>query len=106
MIWQSLKTVWPALSRGARARRELAEAYQWLAKQPQGQLIIADLANASGFYRVNAEGVSPDDRAFSDGKRAVFGRVFRFLSLNDEEKQALAVAARLEALADATEGNT
>lgn len=66
--------------------------------------MLADLADYTGFYRVNGESIPPDERAFSDGKRAAFGRLFRFLNLSDEERAGLVQAARAESLASANEG--
>ena len=40
----------------------------------------------------------------ANGKRAVFGRLFRFLRLSEDEVRALEEAARQEALTDACEG--
>lgn len=105
MKWKSLALWFPdGFRRGARAQRDLMEAYRAVFRTEHGQMVLADIANDTGFYRVNGEGVSPDDRAFSDGKRAAFGRIYRFLNLTDEEQQALQVAARAEAMTDATEG--
>lgn len=60
------------------------------------------LANHTGFYRVTEPGAGALD--FAEGKRAVYGRVFRFLRMSDAEVASLEEAARAEALTDAREG--
>lgn len=92
--------------RGDEAHLRLALAYHnvFKASDEDAQLVLADLADYTGFYRVNGEGIPPDDRAFSDGKRAAFGRLFRFLNLTDDEKNALVQAARVESIASSNEG--
>lgn len=93
-------------ARGGEAALKLALAYHNVfdIRNEDVQIVLADLADYTGFYRVNGEGIPPDDRAFSDGKRAAFGRLFRFLNLTDEEKAALVQAARTEAIASSNEG--
>ena len=95
-----------AAARGAAAEQRLAQAYRnvFAFRDPDAQIVLSDLADFTGFYRVNGQGIPPDDRAFSDGMRAAFGRLFRFLNLTDEERAALAEAARAETLASATQG--
>ena len=93
-------------ARGGEAALKLALAYHNVfdIRNEDVQIVLADLADYTGFYRVNGEGIPADDRAFSDGKRAAFGRLFRFLNLTDEEKAALVQAARTEAIASSNEG--
>ena len=67
-------------------------------------MVLADLAAHSGFYQVAAPGASAGELAEANGRRAVYGRVFRFLRLSGDEVRALEEAARQEALADAREG--
>ena len=67
-------------------------------------MVLADLANHSGFYQVMPPGTPMADLMEANGKRAVFGRLFRFLRLSEDEVRALEEAARQEALADAREG--
>lgn len=64
------------------------------------QIVLADLANASGFFRVSGPGFSGEDRAFSDGMRAVYGHAHKFLTMTEAELRDLQEAARAEALAD------
>ena len=93
-------------ARGDEATLKLALAYHNVfdIRNEDVQIVLADLADYTGFYQVNGEGMPPDDRAFSDGKRAAFGRLFRFLNLTDEEKAALSQAARAEAIASSNQG--
>jgi hypothetical protein len=71
-------------------------------------LVLIDLANVSGFYRVTspAVGASRDDILFNEGQRAVYARIFRFLRMSDAEMISLETAARLTAagLASDNEG--
>jgi len=67
-------------------------------------MVLADLANHTGFYQVLPPGTGVNELVDANGKRAVFGRLFRFLRLSEEEVRALEEAARQEALADAQEG--
>lgn len=106
MKWFPLSRLNRGRARGDEARLRLSLAYHNVFN-PQNadvQIILADMADYTGFYRVNGPGIPPDDRAFSDGMRAAFGRLFRFLNLTDEEKTALVEAARVETLASANEG--
>lgn len=105
ILWTSLVRLYQR-ARGNQAHLRLALAYHnvFKASNEDVQLVLADLADYTGFYRVNGEGIPPDDRAFSDGKRAAFGRLFRFLNLTDDEKNALVQAARVESIASSNEG--
>lgn len=93
--------------RSAKAQQTLATAYQKLftghGGEQDAQLVLVDLANFTGFYRVNGPGFSGDDRAHSDGMRLAYGRIFQFLRMSDEERRQLEEAARLEAVTDADE---
>lgn len=64
------------------------------------QVVLADLANASGFYRVSGPGMSAEDRAFADGMRATYARVHLFLKMTPDEVGHLEEAARQEAIID------
>ena len=86
----------------------LTQAYRNLfdgrATKQEAQMVLADLANHSGFYQVLPPGAGASELAEANGKRAAFGRLFRFLRLSTEELAELEQAARQEALADAREG--
>jgi hypothetical protein len=108
-FWQTVSRRFePGFRRGEQARLELTASYRRLFSGQGGkgdaEAVLADLANYSGFYRVNEVGVSGEARAFTDGGRAVYGRIFRFLRLTDDELRALEEAARQEALITAREG--
>lgn len=95
--------------RGPSAAKRLEEAYNAVftghGSKEDAEIVLSDLANFTGFYRVNGIGVSGEDRAFADGMRLAYGRIFRFLNLTDAERRALEFAAREEALADTEEGD-
>jgi hypothetical protein len=104
MIWRRLSALF-APRNSSRSEYRLFAAYNRFRKGEasgeDAELIIADLASFTGFYRVHP----PDDAlAFQEGKRAAFGRLFYFLNLTEAEARLLAEAARAETLADQTEG--
>lgn len=107
MSWASLARRF-GRHRGADAQNMLSKAYRNVfignATREEAQTVLVDLANHSGFYKVLPPGATKGDLSEANGKRAVFGRVFRFLNMSDEEIRGLEEAARLEALTDATEG--
>ncbi len=84
--------------RGPAATYELADAYLNVfdRRKEQVQLVLADLASFTGFYAVTRAEAPPDARAYADGKRAAFERLFYFLNLTDEERGFLEKAARFE----------
>ena len=89
------------------AKLELAEAYQRVFRgsptSDDQSMVLADLANYSGFYKVLA-GASASDLSEEAGRRQVYGRIHEHLRMSSLEMEDLEVAARMEALADATEG--
>jgi len=75
MIWRRLSALF-APRNSSRSERRLFAAYNRFrigeATSEDAELIIADLANFTGFYRVHP----PDDAlAFQEGKRAAFGNL-------------------------------
>lgn len=107
-LWNSLaKRINP---RGYQARVDLAEAYrdvflpQHRATDPQKEMVLADLQNFSGWQRVSGSTFTGGERAFADGMRATYGRVFRFLRLAPHEVRELEEAARQEAIMDSAQG--
>ena len=68
------------------------------------QVVLADLANHCGFYRVATPGVTPDALMYDAGMRAAYARIFNFLSLPPEHLAGLETAVRSEALTDEQEG--
>lgn len=107
MRWLPIARMFSRNPRGSEAELRLTLAYHNLfnTANNDAQIVLADLADFTGFYRVNGQGIPPDDRAFSDGMRAAFGRLFRFINLTDEERTALVEAARNETLASSREGD-
>lgn len=108
MSWVSLGTQYPkGLRRGSMAEETLGQAYRNVffgnCTQAEAQMVLADLEKESGFVQVvvPGPGVSLD---FENGKRYVFGRIFRFLSMTREEQDELHQASRRESLIDAQEG--
>lgn len=107
-LWHWSARYW----RGGTAARtqEVASAYERLftghGGQKEAQIVLADLANWTGFYRVNGPEMGADERAWSDGARSAYARIFRFLRLGDDERRQLEEAARAEAIADSQEGPT
>lgn len=85
---------------GPRGRQlRLTRAYRSVfLKDEESQIVLADLAKASGYYQVAGPGTSGDDRAFADGARDVFARILGRLRMTDAELVALEEAARAEAL--------
>jgi hypothetical protein len=109
MSWQGLAGQFqPGMRRSMQAVEILANAYNNVfmgnATKAEQQMVLADLENESGFVKVviPGPGVSLD---FEGGKRYMFGRIFRFLSMSFDEHNELHKAARQEALADSQEGN-
>lgn len=110
MHWRTVSNRFlPRFRRGAGARIDLAMAYQRLfagrGSKEDAEIVLADLGAWSGFYQVYGPGVSADDRAHRDGMRAVYGRIFRFLRMTDDEVRALETAARAEAVVTSQEGD-
>lgn len=87
---------------------KLAEAYRAFkdgrASKEHAQIIVADLAEASGFFKVNPPGLTADERSYQEGARSVFARMQAGLMLTGDEFIALQETARLEALATQGEG--
>ncbi len=61
------------------------------------ELVLADLAEFSGFYKVADRGTSADQLNFDEGKRLAFARIWSFLTLTDKQLEELENAARDEA---------
>ena len=108
-LWHTIaKSFSFGFRRGASARNDLSRAYQALftghGGEREAQMVLADLANFTGFYRANGPGFTDSDRAHSDGMRLAYGRIHQFLRMTDDERRQLEEAARLEAVTDADEG--
>lgn len=105
-LWDSLGSL---LSRQRHKDRyaaelRLATAYQRVflgnPTNDDQNLVLVDLANATGFYRVTPPGPTQtrDDIVFNEGMRAAFGRIFRFLNMTDQERDSLAAASRASSI--------
>lgn len=88
----------------AELESRLARAYQavFLIGKPdetERNLVFVDLAEQSGFYKITPPPCTDDERAFGEGKRALFAHIFAYLSLSEEEIRTLETAARQTASA-------
>lgn len=107
MKWRSLAgQMAQGRKRGAISQQRLTAAYlDVFGKQTESvEIVLADLANYCGFYKVPPIGAPPETLLVDQGLRAAFGRLFHFLSLSDDRLAALEKAARAEAQADEEEG--
>jgi hypothetical protein len=95
-------------ARGAQSDDALKACYQRVFKgspaDGDADMVLADIANASGFYLVSGPSVDATTRAFNDGKRAVMARILYFLNMPADAARRLEEAARMEALADMEAG--
>ena len=109
MKWRSLALQMadkPQGRKSASAQARLTQAYlDVFGKDDEStEIVLADMANFCGFYKVPPIGAPPETLLVDQGLRAAFGRLFHFLSLPDDRIAALEKAARAEALADDEEG--
>jgi hypothetical protein len=107
MTWRSLASQMAKGSkRGQVSQKRLTQAYLdvFANGSESAEIVLADLANFSGFYKVPPIGAPPETLLVDQGLRASFGRLFHFLSLPDDRLAALEKAARQESLADDEEG--
>lgn len=93
-------------SRGHLARQRLVEAYGAVfdTRRTDVQIVLADLAEASSFYGCGLSTDTEGQRAYLDGQRSVFLRLTMMLNPTEEERAAIADAARHEASITATQG--
>lgn len=77
----------------------LLAAYRGFFDNEAGRLVLADLAEYSGFYRVEDLGTSGDVLAGVNGQRRVFARIFGMLRMTADEQAQLAEAAKRERIA-------
>ena len=100
---------YPQRPRGAAAQQDLVKAYRDVflttgtAEQSQKEIVLADLANASGFYQTGTPTTGPEARAFADGKRSVFARILTHLRMPPELVMSLETAAQVEGMIDTSE---
>lgn len=92
--------------RRSEAEQKLTAAYRdvFMRADESTELVLSDLANFCGFYKVPPIGSPPETLLVDQGMRSAFGRIFHFLSMPEEKLKALEEAARREAVADEEEG--
>lgn len=82
----------------ADAELTLARAYQAVflgnPKSDQQALVLVDLAEFTGFYRVTPPVGDTSMVFFNEGMRGAYGRIFRYLRMSADEIVALETAAR------------
>lgn len=91
----------------AKARQALAQAYTRLFSTQDGQMVLADLANATGYYRRPSYGEwmaktkTPNGfelhSALSNARAEVVQHIMDFLTMTEDQLVALERAARAEA---------
>lgn len=105
MSWRSLSRVFPwHKSRTNEAALRKTQAYMAVfsgkAARDDAELVLADLANYSGFYRVSPADTPDATLRFQEGMRAVYGYIYSHLNLSASDISALENAARQEAAVD------
>ncbi len=94
--------------RGANALVKVTAAYRAVFTGNGGKMdaevVKVDLAEYTGFYTVAGLDVPNDQRAYYDGQRSVFARIFRFLKMTESEIAELEAAARHENVVSSQEG--
>jgi hypothetical protein len=60
------------------------------------EIVLADMAEHTGFYKVAERGADSDIMIYDEGRRSAFARVWSFLTLTDAQLAALESAARNE----------
>lgn len=88
------------LMRGA-YRRVLVEGN---ATQQDRDLVLTDLANSTGYYRVSPADTSDAELRFAEGKRFAMARILHHLRMPQETLQKLEEAAKEEQLTNTEEG--
>ncbi len=75
---------------------EVVLAYRSLfgGTSPAVAIVLADLADRTGFYKVEAGGQAVEDLNYAAGLRAAFGPVFEILNLGNDQVAALEQVAR------------
>ncbi len=90
------------------AKLELSRAYvavfRGQSDERQRDVVFTDLSEFSGFFSVRPPGLSPDERAYNEGQRSVFGRILANINLTGNERDALMRATRHETIVSQMEG--
>jgi hypothetical protein len=86
----------------------LAEAYYQVffgtPDNAQRDTVFVHLANASGYYRATGPNLSPDERAWNEGRRSMFGEIISRVHMTDSERMSLEKATRHEYFLEEVEG--
>lgn len=67
-------------------------------------MVLTDLANLTGYYRVSPADTPEAELRFAEGKRFVMARILHHLRMPRELQQQLEDAARQEQLTNTEEG--
>lgn len=96
----------PGKRRGPTMQLRMHQAYSELfdRKQENVDLVMADLAEFSGYFFVTPPGVDPGVRDQMEGRREVFARILSLIALPMTQLEALRVAAAEEQQTSNTEG--
>lgn len=97
---KSASQVTKATPHGPAATARLFEAWQSLSKgsgsREDFEIVLADLAAASGYFDITPSGVSGDTLRHNEGRREVFARISFLLGLKGDALAALMEAASHE----------
>lgn len=88
--------------RAAPAKLRLTQAYKATftghGSQQDAEIVLSDLADVTGFYKVSDGDTSGDKLRFQEGMRFAFARILSHLRMTDTEMAELEKAARVESL--------
>ena len=104
-VWKSISSLFPTgLSRSYGANYRLATSYQALfegrGSRDDAEIVLADIANVSGFYRVSPSTFTEAELRHQEGMRALYGRIHSMLRMSGPDMLALENAARVESAID------
>lgn len=104
---RSLASIFPPGTPAAARKERLARAYQAVFDRPgeDVEIVLADLVDYCSYFSVHSPDVSVSVKDDHNAKRAVFGRIFHFLHLTQDEMDELAVAARRERIRNEIDGD-
>jgi hypothetical protein len=107
-MFHSAGTLKKGLRRAFSTRLYLSRAYRMLfhakADKQQADMVLVDLLNFSGYYKVAPAGSDAIALARHEGRREVAGRIMQNLRMTDAEIDAMERTVRQEALVDQVEG--
>ena len=100
-MWATISDLFPPGSDQFEKEARIASAYiavfQGSPTQQDQQIVLADLMASSGFAQVQGGGTQSDELNYREGKRALFAKVYAYLTLSSSDISALHNAARREA---------